>query len=183
MISKHSRFFEAAMKDEWSQTRVVLLPDESPDIFCAYVQWLYCAKLFVKTHDEAGDAVYTRLASLYAPGERLLDDDFQDYILDRMHALVLEINLATGLGTLLCENAIDIIYNQTQMRSPARRFAVDVYLAYGYSQFAERSDEDLSDVEEEFKGSSCCFVCKRAHAGRKGGKVRGTGQWRALHIS
>lgn len=88
VLCKSSKFFDAALKKEWEegQRRIIHLPDDDPDEVYAYIRWLYWKKLFVKTTDDEGKPVLLPVVRLYVLGERLLDDSFQDCVLNSSQA-------------------------------------------------------------------------------------------------
>lgn len=49
-----SEFFKAAMKKEWAegQTRTVSFPDDDPDDFAHYLDWMYFGNFPTSIYDE-----------------------------------------------------------------------------------------------------------------------------------
>lgn len=113
------------------------LTDENPIIFKAYVQWLYSHHIDT-THDTI------KWAHMYVLGERLMDLEFQDLVLETMARECSKRREYPTFG-----GPIDIIYNGTLAGSPARKLLVDFYCCAGGSTWVE--DEDYaSEAPAEF---------------------------------
>lgn len=133
-LSQHSDFFKAALKREWieGQTRTVKLPDEQPDIVAQYLDYCYSKGLPTTSKsslDPAQGLVYEVLTELFALGERLLDSNIRN-------AIINEIIRFTNSGTLgglyyPGARAVNNIYNCTTSASPARRLMVELYVTAG----------------------------------------------------
>jgi hypothetical protein len=102
------------------------LSDEKPLLFKKYCQWLYTNIVPPK---EPKENTFRYLAVLYVMGEKIVDQAFQNAIVDAMIAHHASAKLSQmipgrkvpGWGT------IDIIYKGTTERSPARRLFVEVW--------------------------------------------------------
>lgn len=151
MLRKTSKFFDAALKQEWEEgkKRTVCLPDDNPDLVYAYVQWVYAGKVFAKTKDDDDEPTFTPLAKQHALGEKLLDDNFQDCVLNEMISLTRE-----NEGYLPVDADITIIYESTGTSSPARRLLVDMFTWGGGTDpigWVREDGIDVWPVPQEFK--------------------------------
>jgi hypothetical protein len=134
-LSLHSAFFKAALKEGWieGQTRTVKLPDEQPEVVAQYLDFCYARRLPTPSKwwypDPAKGRVYEVLTELFALGERLLDSNIRNAIINEI------IKFTT---TLTREGlyypgarAINNIYDCTTAASPARRLMVELYVTAG----------------------------------------------------
>ncbi|GIZ37635.1 hypothetical protein CKM354_000107800 [Cercospora kikuchii] len=136
LLKQSSKFFQTALKEEWreGQDKKINLPDDEPDIFGAYVEYLFSGKIATATEKAAVDLTrddagleYTCQAKLYVLGEKLLDDKFCDCALRAMVELS-RLERANGVHYLPGILAVQTIYEGTTDASPIRRFLVDLYL-------------------------------------------------------
>ncbi|TKA24985.1 hypothetical protein B0A50_06083 [Salinomyces thailandicus] len=135
LIRTCSAFFDAALSQKWGQgeDKVVLLPDDSPSLFADYLSWLYWG------HWSRGAGglpqVFAVLGQLYVLGEKLLDDEFQNAVMDKMSQ--------AGGGRFVrsgpLSEFVDILYAGTPAQSPARRFVIDFYVRYGAADWVDKS--------------------------------------------
>ncbi|KAF2827202.1 hypothetical protein CC86DRAFT_263989, partial [Ophiobolus disseminans] len=112
-----STFFQNTLKPEWASMREgkpIDLKEEHLSTFEAYVQWLY-------THQVATTFDTTKWAEAYVLGEKLMDAEYQDTILEKIMRGCEEKRNFPG------EPQLAIIYNGTPMGSPARKLLVDFY--------------------------------------------------------
>ncbi|GIZ37636.1 hypothetical protein CKM354_000107800 [Cercospora kikuchii] len=135
-LKENSKFSEAALNGQWKEGREkkINLPDDEPDIFGAYVEYLFSGKIATATEKAAVDLTrddagleYTCQAKLYVLGEKLLDDKFCDCALRAMVELS-RLERANGVHYLPGILAVQTIYEGTTDASPIRRFLVDLYL-------------------------------------------------------
>lgn len=142
-----SEFFKAAVKKDWAevQTRTVSFPDDDPDDFGYYLDWIYFGNLPTSIYDEYevcpdGDKneAWELLARLYVLGEHLLDTPFRN-------ALVIEMIRLTflkddgGYADLPGTIPVNIIYAGTPEHSPARRLFLDMSVRYGGAHWHTRA--------------------------------------------
>ncbi|EMD61121.1 hypothetical protein GGP41_010024 [Bipolaris sorokiniana] len=113
VLCKSSKFFQNAMKQEWTRLKdkpsVIDLPDECTETVKIYIEWLYLDKNPIKRHKkgkemQAGDSekIYVLLAKAYVFGEKIIDPKYKNEML---------INI----------ESISIIYKGTPSNSPLRR--------------------------------------------------------------
>lgn len=135
LLKEHSKFFEAALNGPWKEGREkkLNLPDDEPDVFGAYVEYLFTGKIATATEttaDKISEPVITSefrfQAKLYVLGEKLLDDKFCDCTLRAMGELC---KTRTAGGARYYPNAstVSIIYKGTASASPMRKFLVHLY--------------------------------------------------------
>lgn len=144
-LSRNSEFFKAALKKEWveGQTRLIKLPEESPDVMKHYLTYVYHDKL--KVSDTTPTELmhyydqYSTLADLYMYGERFLNRALQHAVIENIIRLTATTRADTkDLGkTYYCFPAgplINKLYNGTPAGSPGRRLLVDLYVRNGLKQ-------------------------------------------------
>ncbi|KAK4547282.1 hypothetical protein LTR36_000937 [Oleoguttula mirabilis] len=146
LIRSHSGFFEAALSKEWAENveRLVKLPEDRPEVFKAYVQWLYSGRIY--SINDGNLRNYSLLARMYALGEKLIDPEFQDRVLDAITASARFRHPGIKRG-FPSNKAIGIIYDGTPSTSPARRLIVDLHVRYGGPEWMSA---DCDKVHPEF---------------------------------
>jgi hypothetical protein len=141
-LGQSSKFFQAALKEEWAESREIKLPEELPIHMGYYIGHLYGQKLpthviMEKSQCHPGILLhYGLLAELYVLGERRLDAKYQNLI---MHGFFRLAQLSGNTPGAECANAI---YQGTTTESPARRMMVD---------YAARCKNDcwIKDIRDE----------------------------------
>ena len=105
-----------------------MLPEDRPDIFYAYVQWLYDKMIYCKTTSPGRNFGF--IAELYLLGEKLLDRDFQDQAISVLISIVRDDLLPDGR---FVPNVFvfSSIYDRTPEGSPARRLMLDLCVRFG----------------------------------------------------
>lgn len=143
VLRRTSSFFDTALKKDWEegQKRIITLPDDEPELIHAYLRWAYSRQVFHAGVD-MGRGV---LAELYVLGEKLLDDAFQDSVLNAYVARL------TASHELPGDTAITNIYEGTPKESPARRLVVNMYVKDGRPGHVETQGENGWEVPTEFK--------------------------------
>lgn len=135
-------FFQAALDKEWreGQQRFVSLPDDDPDVFYRYTQWLYRGKIASRTRDNQTN--HSLLASLYVLAEKLLHREFQNRAIDAIVEATRAFKKEDGSVGRVFPGAksIDIIYRGTLAGSAARRLMVDMYVGHAPKEFFDASD-------------------------------------------
>lgn len=144
-VVSRSEFFEKALKSEWKegQGRRILLPEDDPETFQAYLHWVYTGRIY-----SGQKPSYVVLAKSYAWAEKLLDKELKDRLLDAMVTTCRERD-EKGLRNFPGTDAISIIYAATTESSPARRMMVDMYVSHGAESWTvsvEHGIELLVDV-------------------------------------
>ncbi|USW54847.1 Putative BTB/POZ domain-containing protein [Septoria linicola] len=154
-----SKFFDTALKKEWleGQQRKVPLPDEDPELFNVYANWIMTGKLFVE--DESGvpggqGKVRQKLVDLYILGDKLLDTDFKDRVTDALASVFVVRcdNTHRMLGTAQRDKA----YAHTTSGASLRRMIVGQLAAVSNTQDLISEDDTkilLLDVALELTKS------------------------------
>jgi hypothetical protein len=134
-LRAHSRFFDAAMSGVWleSSERIIRLPMEGPKLFSVYVQWIYTSRVALPDHWGLN-----RLAHLYIMASRLQDGNLQDAAIDCMIRLVEEDGTCSPL-----EDAVGPIYDHTATGDLARKFLVDCWVKFGWTDWVHEADENV----------------------------------------
>lgn len=127
-------------------TRKIHLPDDEPELIYTYVQWTYARQLPINLKD-CENPDFDKLAKLYVYGEKVLDDDFQDNVLN---ALISYVREPCG-GIYVCDSAVKIIYDGVSTTSPARRMLVNMHIAYGDEDWAIALDGKEWDTHKDIK--------------------------------
>ncbi|KAK1812880.1 hypothetical protein LTR12_012764 [Friedmanniomyces endolithicus] len=130
LLRSKAAFFEAALGKEWKegQDRAVELMDDDPDAFGGYAEWLYTGKLAVIESD--GKTDFDLLSSMFGLGEKIIDDRFQNCVIDAFVAgtRVATPNSTGGLNYIYPGyHTVDSLYKVTPKGSPARRLMVEMY--------------------------------------------------------
>ncbi|KAK4495655.1 hypothetical protein PRZ48_012923 [Zasmidium cellare] len=156
IIKSSSPFFRAALDKNWkeAQSREITLPSDSAEVVSCYVDWCY-SKQIASTHlfseqslrdlDEE-DAL---LADLYVFGEKVQDDRFCNAVMTAMAELMDQEFVTDGVLASRSPgpSTVKTIYDGTPTDSPARRFLVDQYVAYGSQEWFDGNDEYLQCPE------------------------------------
>lgn len=145
LICASSDFFKAAMRNECQESlsRSVDLPEEDPEIFEVYRQWLYSGRICTIENDSEPCNVVREsrnLSHAYVLGEKLQDATFKDTILDS----IIE---HSDDGRKWSINMIKIIWEGTPPASLTRKYLIDRFIYYGneelLSRFRHRLPEDF----------------------------------------
>lgn len=153
VIRKRGTFFDAAFKKEWKegQERVVELSEDDADHFRLYVQWLYGGKVFCKEQTRRN---HYKIAGLYALGEKVLDCEFQDNVMNAMLAACHDENADfeehPSSRAFPGEKAIAVVYEGTPANCPMRRLLVDYYVYFGGIDWAKDWATNPECVNHEF---------------------------------
>ncbi|KAF2167852.1 hypothetical protein M409DRAFT_21999 [Zasmidium cellare ATCC 36951] len=161
VIKENSPFFRAALDKKWKegQARAVELPEDSPEVVAAYVDWCYSKEIMCKKAGSSNE--YTRLdihreqwilAELYVFGEKVQDDSFCDSVMTALtEACELEVNEPLdeqfGYCFLPEDGIVSLIYDGIPPNSPARRFVVDMYVSYATKEWFSPSTPWLKNPE------------------------------------
>ncbi|KAK4902119.1 hypothetical protein LTR27_001021 [Elasticomyces elasticus] len=81
LLCSGSLFFKVALRPEWREgrERAVKLPEEDPDVFRGYMQYLYTGYVSCTTETAAG---YHKLVELWVLGDHLLASTLQNQVID-----------------------------------------------------------------------------------------------------
>lgn len=157
-----SMFRAISNRDDWKADKdcTIKLPEEDPEMFRVYAEWLYTGKITAEVHfdDNHFDFyVWTTLAKLYIIGVKVEDTVFQDQVVD----LIVHAMQRNAIRTKDCNGGkapdaptIELIYQHTVTHSPARRLLVDLYILHSNqawigSEIAEMNRDFVNDLCEE----------------------------------
>jgi len=168
LVRANSPFFEAALGREWKEAveGVVTLPDDNPEIFGIYVQWLYCGQIFSQVQGKEGEKVdaarwieeWNRLDQCYALGDKLQDTDFKDCIVDASMEKTRWDKLEfLGFGP--------IIYTSSAEKSPVRKLPVELALRWPDSAL-EKYCIQQRQPHDNFTADLMLALSKRTQAER-----------------
>jgi len=144
-IASRSEFVRLALRHDWkeAQERCISMPEDDPTAFQAYQLWLYSGILFTEpVMDTETDDEYGILVRSYLLGQKLMDSDFKDMVIDAIVAKL----LATGLFDIRLTGAV---YENTPSTSPLRRLWLDIYQYQGQAAWMSAELDD-GDVNAEF---------------------------------
>lgn len=133
-----------------SQTRVVELPEDSPDSFRVWLNWIMSHTIMSSLPDATcsnveHEAEYVHLVNAYILGEKLDDAGFQDAVMDAMVA-----KTQTTVNHMFhCPGSttINLIWEKTLPDSRLRHFVLDQYSLFGQPEWLI---EDCDGGEEVF---------------------------------
>ncbi|KAM3421107.1 hypothetical protein BST61_g1521 [Cercospora zeina] len=134
LLKEHSEFFKAALNGQWKdgKDKNVKLPDDNPEEFDVYAEWLFCGKIASGTSKNVKptkNEVWSEqdlLSRLYVLGEKLIDDEFCDCTL---RALVELSKVTDEHGERYHPGGghVRTVYDGTMQSSPIRKYLVDLY--------------------------------------------------------
>lgn len=127
LFRKPDNFFDLALQQCWreGQEGKVPLPEDDPYIFRLYAAWVYEGKIFCKSNTTTTARDYDTLIGLYIFGEKVLDRDFQDRVIDALLAKYEEVNTLDTKHRIPDRSQITRIYKYTPTASPLRLLVVD----------------------------------------------------------
>jgi hypothetical protein len=118
LLCANSAYFRAATAN--GEQHVTFRTDDDPANFQIYVQWLYYKELNPEL--SKGGTVCTRLMRAYVLGELSRDACFQNAILGATAQFCMEHRVVPTFA------AINVAYNGTAVRSPARGLLLDLWV-------------------------------------------------------
>lgn len=130
-----------------------------------YSKWLYTSAIISVPRQDgvpaAGNAKadWTHLANAYAVGEKLIDIDFKDTVIDAFRAKIK--SLDAGTVWEVAPEVVRIIYSSTPRDSPARRLIVDLYYGHGSLSDLTAGDDLPSDFLLELSRVGLSHIGKR----------------------
>jgi hypothetical protein len=142
-LTSRSEFFRRAMNGKWaeSESRVVKLPEDKPDVFAIYVNLIYTGHLptMLKSKEELAGLdhktlrsftcpEYDSLLCLYVLAEKLQDIAAKGTALAAVFE-VSQLTDATGRTSIPHPTAVLFTYENTLKGSPARSLVTDLWSA------------------------------------------------------
>lgn len=169
LLRKPGTFFDTALSKDWQegQTCVIELPEDDPVTVRLYFEWLYTGKISCKSERPLPD--FSAFAALYSLGEKILDRNFQDCVIDAIIGLTHAKETVNGVQCDRCFpsfDAIDRIYQDTPAGTPARRLLVDLYVNHGNLDHPQW-DATLKQVNHEFLVDFTFALLRRHKTSRK----------------
>lgn len=136
------------MRGEWKETqeRIIPLPEDDPNIFSIYQQWLYTSLVHTRYHVALStiDDEYRTLVKAYILGEKVMDSNFKDSLAD---AIIEKLRSLRKFDTSLTS----LVFDNTPPASPLRRLWLDAYYIFGSSEWLNASLVDDDDaISPEF---------------------------------
>lgn len=126
LVCHYSSFFKAACKGGFreAESNEVKLPDDEPETFDNFVQWLYTRE-FENPKTESGGPNWVCMFDAYVLADKLGAPKFSNYVMNLMvHEAETRWDQKLGLPDAA---AVCIAYENTPGSSPLRRFLVDLY--------------------------------------------------------
>lgn len=119
VVEPHSEFVRLALNRDWKEAkeRIIKLPDVEPNVFEMYHCWLY----HIQPCRNSYTTSYTTLVKAYCLGERLIDINFKDVVID---SIVQELKMTSAFDLGL----VQLVYENTPEKSPLRRLLCDIYI-------------------------------------------------------
>lgn len=159
-LTKTSDFFYACCNGEWkeSKTKTVKLPEQQPDAFATYLQWLYTGELVLEQsfddlsrespRDERRQVAHdcnAELISLAFLGDQLAEPGLINAVIDTM------IVVFNKCGFLLRKRVVKSLYQDLPENSAVRRlvrdfYATNIQIEYMESHKADYAEELVFDV-------------------------------------
>jgi hypothetical protein len=136
LIRTRSDFVQLALRGEWKEARerTIPLPEDDPDVFSVYQQFLYGGLIYTsyKNAPSRPDDEYKVLVKAYILGEKIMDQEFKDSIVD---AIIEKLRTLRRFDTQLT----DLVSDNTPFASPLRRLWMDAYYHFGSSEWLDSS--------------------------------------------
>ncbi|CAI7593507.1 unnamed protein product [Penicillium crustosum] len=161
VLCTSSRFFNAAMSGSWKESKeyTIELPEDDPAAFSIYSHWLYFAKIpgildAAKKGESAKRSAqeYYDLVSAYVLGDKLLDTQFQNSVIDAILDTCSKADSKDGKVYFPDANAVSHAYNNTTKSSKIREMLVELYLHSAEARWLseEHPKEFLFSIAEGF---------------------------------
>ncbi|TIA17739.1 hypothetical protein D6C80_03823 [Aureobasidium pullulans] len=155
-----SPFFQALLNEDIPtgiKTEMEIRPvseirfEKDIEAFEVYTEWVYSGHVFKKKlRDDEGGAKFLSYGQAYILGDKLLDHDFKNVVLD---TLLTEILSGAKIDLILAT----LVYEGTTKTSPLRRLLVDIYTWYGHKDWLKYGNNKshaplsfLSDLSAAF---------------------------------
>lgn len=156
VLCERSPFFAAAFDKEWKegQERTIPLPDDDPEAFALYLQWIYRGKIFSRRppcESPFRSGKLDLLIDCYIFGEKVQDDGYKDAVLDSLLACTStkdeerERWFPTG-------QSVQRAYQKTPSGWPLRKLLVDMHNRSGRADWIKeegKSVQFLADLTRE----------------------------------
>ncbi|KAF4764617.1 hypothetical protein N7455_010935 [Penicillium solitum] len=141
------------MSGSWMESKehTIELPEDDPKAFSIYSHWLYFAKIpgileAAKQGESANKSAqeYYDLVSAYVLGDKLLDAQFQNSVIDAIIDTCSKADSKDGKVYFPDANAVSYAYSNTTKFSKIREMLVDLYLhAAGDQWLSEENPKEF----------------------------------------
>lgn len=134
VIKPRSEFVRLALRGEWKEAndRVITLPDDEPDVFSIYQEWLYSGLIHTRGSEKGleNDPEHELLVKAFVLGEKIIDPEFKDCVLD---AIIEKLREDKCINLYLTK----LVFDNTPSASPLRRLWMDTYYYFGTPQWID----------------------------------------------
>ena len=128
LIAPRSEFVRLALNNDWKEARnrTIPLPEDYPEAFELYQEFIYTNRIPSNSFgDSTKDASeYNLLVQAYILGERFMDAQFKDAIID---CIIQKLRISSYFDTRLT----NLVYDNTPTTSCLRRLWQDIYVWSG----------------------------------------------------
>ncbi|KAL9095494.1 MAG: hypothetical protein Q9165_002365 [Trypethelium subeluteriae] len=153
-LRSKSPFFEAALSKPWAEARErrVTLPEDDPEVFKLYVQWLYTDRIHCSTppgnNSKGWDFIHEMdlIIKAYCLGEKLQDVAFKDSLIDSFIALR-SLEKDMWLPHLPITK---FLWENTPKGSSMRRLVVDYYVWLHAADATQVKQSDCLEFLQDF---------------------------------
>ena len=140
LLKSRAEYFSRAMNGNWleTDTRVIELPEDEPEVFALYLNHIYTGKLHTMTLNRDNidalpreefkhvvGAEYDSIFGVYVLAERLNDPITRDAAITAVFDLA-EQQTSDGDWRLPPPSSIRLVYDRTPEKSAARRLLADM---------------------------------------------------------
>lgn len=149
LVCRYSSFFKAACKGSFreAESNEVKLPDDEPETFDNFVQWLY-ARDFERPMTESGGPDWVCIFDTYVLADKLGAPKFSNYVMNLMvHEAETRWDQELSLPNAA---AVSVAYENTPGSSPLRRFLVDLYCCNNKLEIPKHAVPDEFVMEMAF---------------------------------
>lgn len=155
ILRNTSAFFDKALSGTWKEAteRTVEMPLDEAEIYKIYAQWLYTGMLPSSLGgSDNGHTTFLTLAKAWVFGDKVLDSNFQNTIIDAIKERRVWERLASAVYLSdLNDPVIPFIYNNTTKQSPLRRLLIDIWLQNWRSDWGcEFTEEQKEKIPKAF---------------------------------
>ncbi|EMD00006.1 hypothetical protein BAUCODRAFT_64321 [Baudoinia panamericana UAMH 10762] len=138
LLTSASPFFAAALGSTFAEgmEQTVRLPEEKPDIFEWFLQWLYTGSLTTPHNGAYGSPKYFLLIDLYALSDRLLTTTLSNDILSTIA------RLSETTNSVPTPSDTFILYDSIRDTSPLRTLILDLFAYKKTDKLLETHKDD-----------------------------------------
>lgn len=135
VLSKSSQRFRASLSGLWveNDTNEIHLPEEDPELFVCYVDFLYRKTVHVvqsNVYAELDEELF-RTVRLHAMALRLMDDKYETHLINAIIALINPEDNAM-IVCLPSSQSVNHVWTEEPETSKVRQLFVDAWAHHGY---------------------------------------------------